>query len=184
MSLKVNQKIWLLIGAACLFSLGASAFLLFRLQMISARYDALLDSQVRFQKNARIMQVTFKKEVQEWKDTLLRGSDPAMLVKYSSAFHEMQATVRSQADALIATTADPALQAIARDFKEKHEQMATRYANALSAFQSAAGQNAHDVDVMVKGQDRAPTALIDSLVQKSEEQTNLALAATHTSTLR
>jgi hypothetical protein len=43
------------------------------------------------------MQVTFKKQVQEWKDLLLRGSDPAALRHYEAAFQQEEQNVVSAA---------------------------------------------------------------------------------------
>src|SRR5437879_2033521 len=47
--------------------------------------------------------VTFKTQVQEWKDVLLRGKDPARLDKHWNAFARQEAAVDDKAKALLAT---------------------------------------------------------------------------------
>ncbi len=43
------------------------------------------------------MLAAFKLQVQEWKDTLLRGKDPAKLDKYWRAFQQRERTVDAPA---------------------------------------------------------------------------------------
>ena len=68
------------------------------------RTNTLLNVDVAQQAAARVMQVTFKKQVQEWKDTLLRGSDPDALQKYSNAFHARARDVQDRGSALAKKT--------------------------------------------------------------------------------
>jgi hypothetical protein len=77
----VAGRIWLVVGL-CL-GVGGSAIgvLTYELKATSASYEDTLRN-VQQQDAARAMQVTFKKQVQEWKDTLLRGYNPEDLAKY------------------------------------------------------------------------------------------------------
>jgi methyl-accepting chemotaxis protein-1 (serine sensor receptor) len=118
------------------------------------------------------MQVDFKKQVQEWKNILLRGHDPKALDKYSTQFHEQEAAVRKAAEDLSQSVKYPEVQAILRDFLVAHQRMAAGYAAALAAFRASAGQDPHAADAMVKGQDRAPTDLIDTIVERLNARVN------------
>ena len=60
------------------------------LHSVSSCYDALLNSPVRQVDEARVIQVDFKKQVQEWKDILLRGHNPNDLANYTKQFHEIE----------------------------------------------------------------------------------------------
>ena len=68
----------------CVLALSLAAVL----HTVSAGYNALLETPVRQMDQARVVQVGFKKQVQEWKDILLRGHDPEDLANYTRQFHE------------------------------------------------------------------------------------------------
>jgi len=166
---KISARFWTVAGAAWLVGTGASGFLLYRVGSICSAYDDTFVrgiNQFRQQDEARVMQVTFKKQVQEWKDILLRGSDPAALAKYTDAFHDKERMVRSAAVELRRGVEDPEVKALLDEFQQAHDNMGRTYGQALSRFVAAKGQNPHEVDTMVKGQDRAPTDLIDKVVER------------------
>jgi len=176
---KISTQFWAIVGATWLVGTAASGFLIYRVGSICAAYDATFEkgiSEFHQQDAARVIQVTFKKQVQEWKDVLLRGSDPDSLAKYTDAFHERERTVRTAAEDLQSTVTDPEVRALLSDFQQAHMTMGSSYEKALSAFAAAKGANQHEVDGMVKGQDRAPTDLIDKIVARLSAHTQ-SLAA-------
>lgn len=114
---------------------------------------------------ARVAQVDFKKQVQNWKDTLLRGADPATFTKYhgeflgrSQAVDADLASLKKQMAALGLDTkgADAAL--------ATHGELQKRYEEALQRYDGRKPDSAHVVDGLVKGMDRPPTDAIDALV--------------------
>jgi methyl-accepting chemotaxis protein/methyl-accepting chemotaxis protein-1 (serine sensor receptor) len=162
--MRLQTKIYLLCGMALAFGAGAAIYLMFTLFGAASTYDALLQNQYRQADSARQMQVTFKKQVQAWKDTLLRGQDSANLVKYSQEFHTDSGKVIEIGTALESSVADPSTRAMIRDFLTAHAAMQVKYDAALQSFTEAKGLNQSAVDTMVKGQDRAPTDMLDKVV--------------------
>jgi hypothetical protein len=69
----VSSKIWLLVALCLGFSGTAIGVLMYQLKATSTTYESTLKTlqdRVRQQDAARVVQVTFKKQVQEWKDIL------------------------------------------------------------------------------------------------------------------
>lgn len=119
-----------------------------------------VDARNQDERLVRLMQLDFKKQVQEWKDTLLRGSDPAALGKYWGHFETQEQQVQKTAQQLRQQLAnDPGALDLVEKFLAAHQQMGVAYRKGLQAFKdsnfdSSAGDNA------VKGIDRAPTELL------------------------
>jgi len=126
---------------------------------------------------ARSAQVQFKIQVQDWKDTLLRGQDPEAFKKYMGEFSkkaddtdtdlkklkEMLATLH-----LNTGLVDEALQA--------HNELDTKYLDAIKQYDSANAESAHVVDGLVKGLDRPPTKKIDEIVAYVLDQSDQMIA--------
>ena len=103
-------------------------------------------------------QTDFKVQVQEWKNTLLRGSDPSSLEKYWGGFEKHERKVQENIQSLLNKVDDPKARQLLQDFHSAHQKMGEGYRKGLQAykdnnFDSKAGDQA------VKGMDRAPTEL-------------------------
>jgi len=150
--------------------LGAAGILLYHFQGAARSYE----SELRSQDGARQMQLTFKKEVQEWKDLLIRGSQALGRERYRDAFHQQQRSVDSRADELRTSTTDSQARSLIDRFTAAHQALAAQYDAALAIFANENGQNQYAVDAMVAGADRSTTDLIDELVARvarhNEEQ--------------
>jgi methyl-accepting chemotaxis protein/methyl-accepting chemotaxis protein-1 (serine sensor receptor) len=166
----VTKKIWTLLGLSWLVCACSTGFILYTLHRIVGVYDGML----RQRDGARVIQLTFKKQVQEWKDLLLRGYEVSALKNYGDAFHKQEKSVVQLTSQLRAALPDDEAKAVMDQFKSAHQEMTRKYDAALKIFTEASGQNPHEADAMVKGMDRAPTDLIDKLVEllgrHSEEQ--------------
>ncbi len=114
---------------------------------------------------ARAAQVHFKIQVQEWKNILLRGNDPAQLEKYAASFKKSGATTRAELEKVNALlgklgTSTP----LVREALSAHAELEKNYLSALAQYDSANAESFKLVDGLVKGMDRAPTAKIDQIV--------------------
>jgi methyl-accepting chemotaxis protein-1 (serine sensor receptor) len=120
---------------------------------------------------ARQAQVSFKKQVQEWKDILLRGNDPALFEKHKQAFlaqsDSTQVTLHNLKELLAKLGLNEAL---VQDVMKTHAALTTQYLDALKEFELEDKDSPRIVDGLVKGIDRAPTKQFDDIVNYVREQ--------------
>jgi methyl-accepting chemotaxis protein len=112
---------------------------------------------------ARLAQVHFKKQVQEWKDILLRGNDPSLFEKHLKAFKEEERLVNEYLHSLekMTDTMD-AIPLQIRELLTIHEQLRGKYEEALISYNHSDLRSAVVVDKMVRGIDREPTDRMDT----------------------
>lgn len=183
-STTIGAKISAVVGGLLVVLVVSNLFLLQQLSATSATYDRLLADEVAQAQVSRDMQVEFKKQVQEWKNVLLRGQDTADRVTYTKNFRAEYEAVRGLADRLVGEVRDPRARADLVTFRDQHEALQRRYELALTAFVRTDGRDFRTADDFVRGQDRPPTDLLDTVVGRLQavvdarvEQQKAAVAA-------
>ena len=111
------------------------------------------------------MLVAFKTQVQEWKDTLLRGKDPAKLEKHWGAFAKQEAAVDDKAKALLAALPAGESRQLVEQFAAAHVKMGAGYRTGFDAFKEAGFESAAG-DKAVAGVDREPARLLGEAGKK------------------
>jgi methyl-accepting chemotaxis protein len=160
--LSISAKVFGLCGVLLAASLGASGLLYHQL----SAYDAQMNTRVAQRGLARVVQLTFKKQVQEWKDLLIRGHNPDSFKKYKDQFFGQEKDVRSGTDSLLANESNAQALRLEQEFKTQHEAMGVAYRAAMGRFEATKGRDIALADSLVSGRDRAPTALMDSVVDR------------------
>ena len=127
--------------------------------------------------DALLATVLFKKQVQEWKNMLIRGHKPKDYEKYSRQFENTRLAVVEKVKKIIGESShQPELQKVAQQFLAEHEKLTKQYYAAIPLlFKKTNGLGYRDVDIQVRGIDRAPTTLIES-VKEMAEQINIETA--------
>jgi methyl-accepting chemotaxis protein len=119
---------------------------------------------------ARSAQLDFKKQVQEWKDTLLRGNDPELFKKYSDQFAQREATVDADLASLQKLFAGAGVDTKLVDQSlSEHQKLGAQYRTALKAYDSTNAASCFVVDKLVKGIDRPATDAIDAIVTQVQQ---------------
>ena len=162
--MRISTKLSLFYIAMLTVFCVLTATLVFQLQALSRGYDLVLNGPISQMNAARVVQVDFKKQVQEWKDILLRGHNPDDLAKYTKQFHDEEAQVRAGAQALADESQDEQVRHLLQDFLAAHQILSRRYQVAYTTC-TAGNFDFKAADVIVRGQDRAPTALFDKVVE-------------------
>ncbi len=122
--------------------------------------------------------VQFKTQVQEWKNILLRGNDPAAYEKYLAQFSEEERKAQTSLSAarLLMSKLGLDTQHIAILLKS-HAELGAKYRQALQNFDNKNRDAGHIVDGSVKGMDRATSQGMKDLVGKVEQQTQAQINA-------
>ncbi|MBV4544617.1 methyl-accepting chemotaxis protein [Pseudomonas triticicola] len=112
----------------------------------------------------------FKVQVQEWKNVLLRGKQPADLAKYWSQFEERQRDVQNILGELAGQKGIEAnLKSRIERLREEHRQLGAAYQKGRDAYVTAGGDPSAG-DAAVKGVDRATSEQMSALVAELREQ--------------
>ncbi|MCP3711260.1 methyl-accepting chemotaxis protein [Paraburkholderia sp. CNPSo 3274] len=162
--MKLSRKIPLAF-AASLTLMSAGAF--YGIHTLNQAIDTYRTTVQDAAANERMVSATlveFKLQVQEWKDTLLRGKDPQKLDRYWSAFQKRERTVNDLAAALETKLPEGEARTLVAQFAEAHEAMGQGYRKGFEAFKAAAADPVAG-DTVVAGVDRAPAELLDRAAQ-------------------
>lgn len=130
---------------------------------------------------ARNAQVQFKIQVQEWKNTLLRGGQGQdSFDKYKNAFvtqsQKTQALLNELATLLPQIGLDTAM---VDNTRQLHAALEAHYLSALAQYDINDPTSAQRVDKLVSGIDREPTRMIDETVAATLKQADLIRQHTH-----
>ncbi|MBI2733034.1 MAG: HAMP domain-containing protein [Aquabacterium sp.] len=168
--MKIGTRVAVL-GAAmsvALLTVGGTA--MWALKADEAQFEACAHKAQQFESAidlARSAQVTFKIQIQEWKNTLLRGGDEAAFDKHSKAFVKEGEASAAKLQELKAVMSGLGLPT--SDIDEAQAalgELRTKYLDALTHYDRAdADKSARAVDKLVKGMDRPPTKKIDGIVE-------------------
>src|SRR5215831_5352255 len=111
-------------------------------------------------------QVTFKIQVQNWKDILLRGHDRKDYDNYLAQFRDRDEAVRREMETLKARTAKLGLPVAAIDDAIRaHERLDQDYLSALGNFQIGKTETTTLVDRQVRGKDRPLDETLKKIVE-------------------
>ncbi|MCG6573680.1 methyl-accepting chemotaxis protein [Pseudomonas sp. AF32] len=148
-------------------------------------YRSLIDGPLRASQLIDEANLRFKEQVQEWKNVLLRGKQPADLDKYWKQFEGRQQDVQGILGELIGQKDLPTqIKSRIERLRDEHRQLGAAYQKGRDAFVAAGGDPSAG-DAAVKGVDRAASEQMSELVvdlrKSSNEQSALISAgADHT----
>jgi methyl-accepting chemotaxis protein len=127
-------------------------------------YSETVNQQAVIMSDVAALNITFKTQVQEWKNTLIRGHDPEQLNKYWKRFNRSAVEIQKQySEILDIIGADhPATQHL-QAFAKSYPPMLNAYRSGYEAF-IRSDMNISVADKSVKGIDRGPTESLNNAV--------------------
>ncbi|MGY1411261.1 methyl-accepting chemotaxis protein [Luteimonas sp. A611] len=127
----------------------------------------------------KTVEIDFRTQIQEWKNVLLRGSDPERLEEYMARFEASEKDVKTHAREAMARLPEGASHQAMDAFIATHAQMGEAYREALVAF-SASGYDPIAGDAAVAGMDRAPGQKLAELSDLTSQAASAAVVANAT----
>jgi methyl-accepting chemotaxis protein len=158
-SRKLTVKLPLAFAAVVLLAVAAGLFGTYKLNRAIGVYANVVHVDYVNNRATAEMQIAFARQVQEWKDTLLRGKEPALLQKHWGAFQEQERKVNEMAHSLQGALPQGQARSLVDQFESAHLKMGEDYRKGLEAFE-AAHFDPTAGDVSVRGMDRAPSELL------------------------
>ena len=158
---------WLLAGAAIVLLVAAAGLGTVALRHSQERLIESLGKTITFAKNvdiARDAQVHFKRQVQEWKNVLIRGHKPNDYAKYWSLFESEESTTQTLLSEL--RQRDPGEALAVDSMLSELRTLGQRYRSAVAAFDANDPTSYRAVDTQVRGMDRPPTDEMSALVKR------------------
>ncbi|MBI4741861.1 MAG: hypothetical protein HY777_10010 [Betaproteobacteria bacterium] len=128
--------------------------------------------------SARSAQVNFQRQVQEWKNILVRGNDAEDYGKYFGEFGAREEVVQSTLGELkLAMNELGADTPRVDSLRSAHKDLGKKYRDALGSFDKGNPNAGQVVDKLVKGMDRATSSGIDDLAGFIEREAQARLEA-------
>jgi methyl-accepting chemotaxis protein len=183
--MKLSLKIPLAFAAALLRIFAGALYGIFALNQSINAYGTTVQENVANERMVSATHVAFKPQVREWKDTLLRGKNPAQLDKYWTALQTREKTVDSLAAELRTKLPEGESRTLIERFAAAHGSMGEGYRKGFEAFKSADFDPTVG-DKAVAGVDREPSVLLEQAakniaVDSAQVAAKAAIGARHAS---
>ncbi len=160
---RLATKVNALTATFTILAFVGTAALLWLLQHDVQQAQKEVSSYMEQVEMARLVQVDFKKQVQEWKNILIRGHASPDFAKYHQQFFAQESLVRKNGKNLGSLLREDAVREKLNRFLQLHEELGFRYRKALEVFQEGGNFDYKAADALVRGADRLPTDLIDEI---------------------
>ncbi|WP_041521895.1 methyl-accepting chemotaxis protein [Gilvimarinus agarilyticus] len=138
-------------------------------------YNRLIEHDIAHERHIADMNFTFKVQVQEWKNVLLRGADPAQREKYWQRFNQAQRTIQDTGNNLSQSLDDGNSRQLVHQFLTAHKKAFSAYQTGFEQF-ALAGYDPAAGDQAVSGIDREPSRLLQEAADIIAQ--DVAVAAT------
>ncbi|MDE1462842.1 methyl-accepting chemotaxis protein [Spartinivicinus poritis] len=147
-----------IVGLTLIFAVSEWGFL--RFSHTVDQHQTLLNQEFNNALTITQINLEFKRQVQEWKNVLIRGNDANQLNKYWGRFEAQEKKIKTMLEALQQNVKDKETLNTLENFRTKYQEMATKYRQGKDTFV----QSKFDIskgDKSVSGVDREPSKLLE-----------------------
>ena len=172
----ISRKLISTIVAGSIVVLGATLYAHLGSSKTNQKFDQLLSVEVNNERLILNMLSQFKTQVQEWKNTLLRGKDTGQRDKYWGRFAKQEGIVQDLGKTLSQQLSNEDARNLVNQFLAAHSEMGRAYRKGYDAF-VASGYDHTAGDKAVKGIDREPAKLLSAAAESIVELVSTESAA-------
>jgi methyl-accepting chemotaxis protein len=166
--MKLRKKLPLAFMSIILMIVTAALFGLLNLRKAINTYKEDVQGNYLAAITAQNITIDFKTQVQEWKNTLIRGRNPIERENHWNAFLNLEKKVQLDAKNLAEHLQPGQEQQLVLEFIADHAKMMQDYKAGFAAFKAA--NLDHNVgDLAVRGMDRAPTEILKKFVELTDD---------------
>lgn len=184
----LSARLWIGAASVSLLAFGLAGIGIYQLRESETQTNASL---ARIQQATRMLvllenaHLHFKIQVQDWKDTLLRGNDPAMYDKYLGLFDREASQTRAALTEisrmqLASGLDDTGVQTLLSD----HAALLALYHKAITGFDPQSPTAGQAVDHQIIGVDRPLTEAFFRQVAQEEARFDTMVASQHDTAVR
>lgn len=156
----ILNRLILIVGAASLAMVLAAVYSFLQYQKTVSSFEVLLNEEVQYELDMKDLSTSFKTQLNEWKNVLIKGHDTVALEKFWGRFQKEERLVREEAKRLTVKLASyPEAKELLVDFLVDHKTMGEAYRKAMSEFKRQEGDY-QAADAAVDGLDRALTKML------------------------
>lgn len=170
----ISRLVMLPVLAALMLLVLLNASSIYKSFNLLNHFDNLENTLVQTERDVNTILSDFKTQVQEWKNTLLRGYKDDSRKKYWGRFQEKEAAINAAfQDMLNNPVISDAVKDDIRQFNKAHAHMAEKYREGYEAF-IAANYDPKVGDSYVQGIDREPAKLLEKIASEIGKQSEQA----------
>lgn len=175
----VQARLTVLVGGGIGLLLIVASIAVFQLKTHIDEYQHLMDSSVQYEREISDLNLSFKTQVQEWKNVLLRGKDPEKYQKYWGQFSTLQREIQTKGSNLAAKLPNNESKKLLQGFLASHAAAYLKYEQGAATFKAADFDPAAG-DKAVTGIDREPSKMLSdcaSFINKQGGDINAELSS-------
>lgn len=164
----IRNKMLLIVASSFTFIFVSVVWGFMSLNQVIENYSVNVNRDVRQMVELSDINLTFKTQVQEWKNTLIRGKDPKQREKYWGRFNQHGTSIQKKYQALLEKMhgEHPAYESL-RAFADVYPDMMTAYKSGYRAYVES-GYDIPVADKAVSGIDRKPTQFLSEALIQAE----------------
>ena len=136
-----------------------------KLSGVSAQYRHMIEFELQQQRRIDTLNLAFKTQVQEWKNTLLRGHTQKDFDQYWGRFEARQREIQALVQSLATGITDAETAKTIQQFGRVHADIFAQYQQGAEVYQALAF-DFKAADRLVRGLDREPSQLLESLASQ------------------